>query len=927
MLIQKNVKLEISTCISCFHNNVLFAEIKMTPTKKRLMTIEQKKELKRERERARRKRIKDDPVQREIQREKERKRYLEKKEKGIVKLIADMTPREQRLSRKSWRINSRNYQMRKDAYKQESLRLREDTPPASDEEINEIDPVQRKLDMRKRILNRNKQRRYQNLKKMEAKIRDLTMVARKLKQRCRRLEQEKATKKSLTLNSTTEVPLSSEDGIGNRVLLGDVIKNQLVESYKSAADNRSKQVIKKIINGPVVKKYRMKTAICDEIKCRRGFRHTNMNIFKFEKKHYQRQQMMRNLRKHVQLFLEQDINSRVCPGKKEYQTKNKVIKQRRYLSNTMRNLHIQFCKKMKISYATFCRCRPFWIVPMKVQDRDTTKCMIHANMELVVDSLYSNNIISEKTPFDVVKKMTCNGEEKCLLRLCKKCEQIQPTYEQQKSDQQIQYFQWRNIKHSYNVKKSNISKTVNKMAKQPEVTTVQELFKTFKIKLSDFLAHEGRIKHQYSCMKNLKKSLLQNEIVIHCDFSENYSLKFAEEVQSFHFGGARQQITLHTVIVYSYLNVSSISSRSFCTLSECLEHNSAAIWAHLFPIIEEYYKKGIEVVHFLSDGPSTQYRNKFMFAFLVTELKKQFPRLKCISWNFNEAGHGKGAVDGVGGTCKRMADRMIAQGKDVPTFPTLMKVLRTSCPGITFYEISSNNIQHFDKIIQKMKTSQFKGTMKVHQVITRFGSQKLWMRSLSCFICETHCSHFHLGVIDYGDSSETSWSSDDNLSLQDLCRRPLQENSNRLRYADVYNDVDSDDSSGANFPNSTVSERTNELNFYDKENGAGCSKPPPVVQKGSYVLVSISKKLSNITHKYVCVCQNDVEDDGEVKIMLLKLSNGRRKVKNQLFQLDEKSVLYVCEEQIIEVLPNPNIVNDGNKVYYKFPKVIEVFEE
>ncbi|GBL72854.1 hypothetical protein AVEN_128052-1 [Araneus ventricosus] len=44
----------------------------------------------------------------------------------------------------------------------------------------------------------------------------------------------------------------------------------------------------------------------------------------------------------------------------------------------------------------------------------------------------------------------------------------------------------------------------------------------------------------------MKSSLSQNSILLHRDFSENFNCKFAEEIQAIHFGGNRQQVTLHT---------------------------------------------------------------------------------------------------------------------------------------------------------------------------------------------------------------------------------------------------------------------------------------------------------------------------------------------------------------------------------------------
>lgn len=66
----------------------------------------------------------------------------------------------------------------------------------------------------------------------------------------------------------------------------------------------------------------------------------------------------------------------------------------------------------------------------------------------------------------------------------------------------------------------------------------------------------------------------------------------------------------------------------------------------------------VNVVHFFSDGPCTQYRQKGNFYMFSTELFKQ--GFQKGTWSFFEAGHGKGAPDGVGGVLKRTADRLIS---------------------------------------------------------------------------------------------------------------------------------------------------------------------------------------------------------------------------------------------------------------------------
>ena len=46
-----------------------------------------------------------------------------------------------------------------------------------------------------------------------------------------------------------------------------------------------------------------------------------------------------------------------------------------------------------------------------------------------------------------------------------------------------------------------------------------------------------------------------------------------------------------------------------------------------------------------------------------------------VNWSFLEAGHGKGAADGIGGVLKRTADRIVAQGADLPNAEAVFECL------------------------------------------------------------------------------------------------------------------------------------------------------------------------------------------------------------------------------------------------------------
>ena len=137
--------------------------------------------------------------------------------------------------------------------------------------------------------------------------------------------------------------------------------------------------------------------------------------------------------------------------------------------------------------------------------------------------------------------------------------------------------------------------------------SVKELIKEFNIQLKVFLVHCRNIAHQYEAVKEIKESLSQNSILLHIDFSENFSCKFAEVIQAIHFG-RNQQVTLHTGIMYTKIGDSLIKN-SFCTLSKSLRHDAALMWAHLKSILKWALKinNQIKDVHILSSGPSSQY--------------------------------------------------------------------------------------------------------------------------------------------------------------------------------------------------------------------------------------------------------------------------------------------------------------------------------
>lgn len=115
----------------------------------------------------------------------------------------------------------------------------------------------------------------------------------------------------------------------------------------------------------------------------------------------------------VQKVYERDDVSRITPGKKQCITRTKVKKQKRYLNDTMKNLHLKFLSEhaeMKLSYTMFCKFRP-------------CMCQTCNNLEFMAGKLLIHGVTNTRTLEILSKQLTCTGAgaKTCMYRECHDC--------------------------------------------------------------------------------------------------------------------------------------------------------------------------------------------------------------------------------------------------------------------------------------------------------------------------------------------------------------------------------------------------------------------------------------------------------------------------------------------------------------------------
>ncbi|XP_047522360.1 uncharacterized protein LOC125061169 [Pieris napi] len=564
------------------------------------------------------------------------------------------------------------------------------------------------------------------------------MWREKSKKRRQLLKMRKATSALIQENTPPPSPSSSF----SRIEVGRAVAARNKREKKIENETLKKKVLHM---AKQIKKYRMRIRRLEERKQKAS------NVASPKNK-----ALRTNVRKAVYDYLIQDEYSRLTSGKNETITRKKSKRQIRLLNDTLLNLHVIFQSKtgIKISYQTFRRYRPFWVLFPKTSARNTCLCTLHENNDQIIRSLQKAKVVSYRSASDAVKVLCCNNtlNPKCLERECQSCRNKKLVINNFNENDYITYDRW--VTKNVDVIVKGEHKKYKKCLKETVKTMKGSLVKLLHSNLPLFMQHVANMIHQIRSIQTVKQQLSSAEGLLHIDFSENYHCKYSAEVQSAHFGGSKPQLSLHTCVYYSNAESpnNGFQTTSMCSISENLRHDPVMICAHLKPILQRIKEisPNLTELHILSDGPTTQYRNKSMFFLIVNFISQDLNDVNNIIWHYSEKGHGKGAPDGVGGCIKRLCDNSVAMGKDVPDYGSLMLCLKENCKGIEIYGIGDPNVQDIQEMVAKNKMNAYKGTFKIHQLSwNRSEPNILHVRRLSCLSCATNavCPHFEMGQI------------------------------------------------------------------------------------------------------------------------------------------------------------------------------------
>ncbi|CAG5032732.1 unnamed protein product [Parnassius apollo] len=206
-----------------------------------------------------------------------------------------------------------------------------------------------------------------------------------------------------------------------------------------------------------------------------------------------------------------------------------------------------------------------------------------------------------------------------------------------------------------------------------------------------------------------------------------------------------------------------------------------------------------------------------MFYLYTQYLAKRYS-LKTVTWNFCEAGHGKGPMDGVGAVIKRTADRIVAQGSDIPDFNTLMRCIRENTTNVIISTVTTKQIEELNKLLQR-KINSVPGITKVHQMTwDSHMAQKIFLRKLTCLTCASgeRCLHYSLpdSYVEFSNPLKIF----ESLELESETETPpVEVNEENLDRREETDERDSEEQEEEELASETEGEEDNELESESEE--------------------------------------------------------------------------------------------------------------
>ncbi|CAH1712061.1 unnamed protein product [Chironomus riparius] len=356
----------------------------------------------------------------------------------------------------------------------------------------------------------------------------------------------------------------------------------------------------------------------------------------------------------VKEFYLLDSVSRQLPGKRDVialNTKNgtKEYFQKRVLLTSIEDVYSEFISlypEQKICMAKFFNLRPGYVMLMSQAPHNVCCCIYCENFLYLFTAIKPFLIEDPGNSDGFVSNFLCGREFDCAVGSCEKCHDFNTTLSQLLLpcciDEPVKWTKWVNV-DGY-LQKCNL----------PE-KNVKDILIDFAASFEKYKIHRYLIITQHHVIDQLKRSNSESSVILHMDYSENFSVTSQDEIQSAFF--KRKQISIFTGVAL----VGTTDTISFAIVNDDIKHQKEQVY-HYIKLIVRHLRSmypNLDSINFITDGCAAQFKNKYILSSLVHMEAELGLKPK---WHFMPTSHGKSAADGIGGILKRQVSHRILSG-------------------------------------------------------------------------------------------------------------------------------------------------------------------------------------------------------------------------------------------------------------------------
>ena len=387
-----------------------------------------------------------------------------------------------------------------------------------------------------------------------------------------------------------------------------------------------------------------------------AFEQIKVKPFTSDKRRWKQQNEIEN-EKLVLEFYQRDDISQQEPGKNDVvvtrsPSGSKVKKQKRHLQMSVMEAYFIWKSEnptIKMGKSKFAQICPPFVQLTSQLPRNVCVCQYHANFILLLDALHRYDQVIPKYSEDFTSIVVCDqpGED-CWKNVCAHCKDAQrfkavhPFIERnlssndesgdssdgsdEENEATVKWWQWESLQDV------DGRETLEKVSKRGLPV---ELYECVVLMLPSFLLHHYIKRCQSKAYNELREKRVQCDdslAMLQIDFAENYSTIWQDEIQSAHW--KKKQVTLLTSVYWSgYKTTSSV------VVSDDLTHTKNSVITFVDTLLSKLLSSKVKLLHIWSDGPSSQFKNKFVAASLPWLAKRHSID---IQWHYFATSHGKG---------------------------------------------------------------------------------------------------------------------------------------------------------------------------------------------------------------------------------------------------------------------------------------------